>query len=162
MFSQADIGFATDVRRWFITFFSTTRWIINTFQVYKKLSLKNVTIDTYAWADTDKEDLSHGRFRFFGDTDIEIITDSNDISEVHLSSESNVKFIKMNGDLEIKYNIKSMDWTITIDGNGFVTKDIKGKLTGSMTVDPVRFIGSKKVNIYYSNLVTLIDVEITS
>tara|TARA_R110000803_G_scaffold38624_1_gene83552 strand:- start:102 stop:596 length:495 start_codon:yes stop_codon:yes gene_type:complete len=161
VYSQADIGFDTRVKKWFIQFLGNTRWFLNIHVISKNLELDNVIIDTYCWADTGDEQLTHGRFRFYeNDTKIKGNITSNNIDDVFISSKDKVKLIKFIGIPTIWYNIKKMTWTIKIGKHELITRDIKGSLTGNISTEPRCFIGTKKVIIYHSELVSLIDVEI--
>jgi hypothetical protein len=50
-----------------------------------------------------------------------------------------------------------MDWTITIDGQNYITRNIVGKVTGGLLNDRKRFVIEQPCTVMYSKQITLID-----
>ena len=161
-YNSCDVGFATDKRRWFVTFFSKTRWIRGAYEVAQKISLKNTTIDTYAWADQQNENLSHGRFRFYNvNTQIKG-TVNGDVENIEVSgSNPKLKFRHLKGIPTIWYSVKDMEWIIAINGEKLFTRDFKGNISGEFTKDPIRFVGNEEIDIYYHYTITLLDADLS-
>lgn len=124
-----------------------------------KLSLKDVLCDTYAFP--DNADVSHGRLRFYDGNQIETKGDSGYFGETNVtgSSPDPITFMEMQGDFELKYNVKSMDWTISMKDSNYITRNVIGKLTGQFDDLPIRF-KMKNARILYSTMITLINVNL--
>ena len=162
MGSQFDLGFDTGKKLWFIEASGPTRWKNSTFYVKNaNINFENVMCDGYGWGDPRSPDISHMRFRFYGGNKIETHGDESVLDELSVKGAPNkFYFQEMFGNLVlIKAVLPSMEWEIDIDGNKYITKDIKGPLTGTLMKNKLRFI-LKDVRLLYSNLVTLINPEL--
>src|SRR5579872_4468512 len=107
------------------------RWILGSLHVRGEVRLKNVVIDGFTWPDQNAR-ISHGRFRFYEEN--KVATEGHgtyaDHIEVTGPSAEDVAFTEFR-DVEpvVKYNVKTMDWTIIIGNQRYVSKNIVGKIT---------------------------------
>jgi len=155
---QNDIGFNTELRKWFISTWSATRWQKGLFYIANQgLNLKNVTIDTYSYPDQNNREISHGRLRFYEGSDMTMHANGNDFDSVNIQGKTAVvDFEKISSSkTRIKYNINDMTWTIEADGKNYVTKDIRGKISGTFLETPIRFEFKEPVEFLYSPLIAL-------
>ena len=162
MGSQFDLGFDTGKKLWFIEASGPTRWKDSTLYVKDaNINLDHVMCDGYGWGDPRSPDISHMRLRFYGGNKIESHGEESVLEEANITGPQNkFNFIEMKGNLVlIKAILPSMEWEIDVDGNKFITKDIKGPLSGTIMKNRLRFV-LKNVRLLYSNLVTLIDPEL--
>jgi hypothetical protein len=121
------------------------------------IKLKNVIVDTYAWKHEKYSNASQGRLRFFDDTcTIEkhgAIADS-----ILVEGESEFTFTLLPlGDIEVKFNLEDMDWTITINNKDYITRNFSGKVNGGLLNDRKRFVIKQPASVLYSKEITLIN-----
>jgi hypothetical protein len=159
MGSQTDVGFNTVIKMWFLQFMDELRWILGSMHVKNELRLKDVVIDGFTWPDSNTRG-SHGRFRFFEENKVAIEghgTFADHIDVTGPSSEA-IPFTEFkNVEPVVKYNLKTMDWTIIIGGQRYVSKNIVGKITTrSLSKEPIVAI-LEPCHILYSEIVTLIN-----
>jgi hypothetical protein len=157
--TQTDIGFETGKKLWYIESFTNTRQFLGVQLVEdSNIVLDNVDIDTYSWAHDKYSNASNGRLRFYDDTCT--ITKRGAIADsVYIKgSEDNFNFNKLpKGDIEVKYNLETFDWTLTIDGMDYITRNFNGKISGKLLKERKRFVISNPESVLYSKGVTLID-----
>lgn len=161
MKEKFEIGYEVGLKKWFLQSWSKNRW--NRGQVIVKdscIRLNNVVCDTYSWADSHNELLSHGRFRFYSGNDIIIKQNDSIADSIHIKGKEKLEFKKYNVKKALlKYNISSMSWTILFDDKELETCDIKGVINVEAMEDPIRVI-LYDVEILYSWLVTLINCKL--
>lgn len=159
MGSQTDIGFNTVIRMWFLQFMDELRWILGSMHVRHEMRLKNVIIDGFTWPDANAR-TSHGRFRFYEENKVHIEGQGTfaDSIDVIGPDGKDVPFFEFKSvDAVAKYNLKTMDWTIIINNQHYVSKNIIGKITTvSLSKEPIVAI-LERSNILYSPIVTLIN-----
>ena len=159
MASQTDIGFNTVIRMWFLQFMDELRWILGNMHVRHEVRLKNVVIDGFTWPDSNAR-TSHGRFRFYEENKVQMEVQGTyaDSIDVVGPNERDVQFVEFNGvNAVVKYNVKTMDWTIIINDQRYVSKNIIGKITTvSLSKEPIVAI-LERSNILHSQIVTLIN-----
>jgi len=159
MGSQTDIGFNTVVKMWFVQFMDELRWILGSMHVRNEVRLRNVVVDGFTWPDPNAR-TSHGRFRFYEENKVSseghgTFADAIDITGPDRAAVPFVEF--RNVAPIVKYNIKTMDWTIVIDGQPYVSKNIVGKITTrSMSKEPI-VAELEPSDVLYSHIVTLIN-----
>lgn len=161
--TQTDIGFDTTKKLWFLQSFTDNRQFLG-LQLVKdsNMTLDKVLCDTYAWPANpqtgESPTISHGRFRFSeGDIDIK----RND------AIAQSIKITGLNPILQfmeftpkkiiVQYNLPSMDWTLEMDGNKFVTMNLVGILTGTLMKEKLRFVIEEPDSVLYSNAITIIN-----
>lgn len=156
--TQTDIGFATDRKLWYVKSWTNNRQFLGVQMVKNSnITLKNVIADTYAWAHEKYADASNGRLRFFDDP-VTIEKKGAIADSIVVEGDSDFVFIQLpHGDIEVKFNLSDMDWTITIDGVDYVTRNFVGKMTGGMLNERKRFVISQPESVLYSSDVTLIN-----
>lgn len=163
--SHTDIGFETNKKQWFAEFKDKMRWISGYSMIKYEgtLFLKDVLFDTYQWNDPVNHDNSHGRMRVFGKPTRTSKGNEDVLDElifIGTGDNTTIKFEEVKADnIEIKYNLKDMTWTILADGRTFVTKDITGIISGNFTTNPIRF---KSINCVFlhSWLITLFNLNL--
>jgi hypothetical protein len=157
MSSQSDIGYNTVVRMWFVQFMDELRWILGSMHVRNEVRLKNVVVDGFTWPDPNTR-TSHGRFRFYEEN--KVATEGHgtfaDAIDITGPDPGAVSFVEFRGVQPIvKYNVKTMDWTIVIGEQRLVSKNIVGKITTrSMSKDPIVAV-LEPCDILYSGIITL-------
>lgn len=163
-YGQIDIGFATDVKNWFLQELTKTRWFKQVLHIKGEMKVENVTFDTYMWADQNNKQISHGRFRCYENNteisgDVKGMTANNVLVK---GTNPKLKFTHFKTKYSIWYDVKNMEWNILLDGTKYVTKDFKGNITGIFTKDPIAFVCEDETDIYYSGMVTLIDADLNT
>ena len=125
------------------------------------VNLENVMCDGYGWGDVRTPEISHMRLRFYGGNKIEAHGEESILDEINVKGPPNkFYFQEMFGNtVLIKAILPSMEWEIDVDGNKYITKDIKGYLTGTLMKNKLRFV-LKNTRLLYSNLVTLVNPEL--
>jgi len=158
---QTDIGYDTGKKLWFLAFRTKNRWDLGMqFVQNANIKLKKVMADTVCWFDSQNQEVSHGRLRFYDDNDVS----SHGLpipEEVNISGKSEkLTFSKVVAkEITIKYVINGMMWEIDADGTKYLTRDLKGCMDCTFTSEPVRmkmhntvFLHSTLVSIFGSNL----------
>jgi hypothetical protein len=162
MGSQTDIGFNVVVRMWFVQFMDELRWILGSMHVRNEMRLKNVVIDGFTWPDQTAR-TSHGRFRFYEENKVASEGHGTfaDSIEVTGPNRDAVPFVEFrNVEPTVKYNIKTMDWSVVIGGQSYVSKNIVGKVTTkSMSKEPIVAM-LEPCDVLYSPIVTLINCDL--
>lgn len=117
--------------------------------------------DTYAWPDVNSEAISHGRLRFYGGSKIVTKGEQAVMDEISITGKDNkFNFIELDGkEVIIRYRLNAMDWELDVDGTLLYTRDLKGKMTGTLLKKRLRFV-IHNVHLLYSNIVTLFDPEL--
>jgi hypothetical protein len=156
--SQTDIGFETVRKLWYIKSWTNNRQFLGVQMVRNSnIRLKNVIADTYAWAHEKYADASNGRLRFFDDP-VTIVKTGAVADSIVVEGDSDFVFTKLPaGDVEVKFNLLDMDWTITINGTDYVTRNFVGKMTGRMLNERKRFVIELPSSVLHSKEVTIID-----
>lgn len=162
MKGKFEIGFEVGLKKWFVQSWSKNRW--NRGQIIVKdscIKLDNVICDTYSWADSHNELLSHGRLRFYEGNDITIKQNEAIANSIHVEGKDKLNFTKYHSKKALlKYNISSMSWTLILDdGKELETCDIKGIINVEVTDEPIRAV-LFDVEILYSWFVTLINCNL--
>ena len=162
MGSQTDIGFNTVIGMWFLQFMDELRWILGSMHAREEVRLKNVVFDGFTWPDPNTRS-SHGRFRFYEENKVHIEgqgTFADTIDVVGPSAEE-VAFTEFRDvDSVVKYNVKTMDWTIIIGDQRYISKNIMGKITTkSLSTKPIVAV-LERSTILYSSIVTLINCRL--
>lgn len=161
--TQTDIGFDTGKLLWFIMSFTDNRIFLGQ-QLVKdgNIKLDRVLCDSYAWGPNvnggESPTISHGRLRFSeGKVDIErsdAIAESIKITGMA----DKLQFMEFNPSIiRVQYNIPSMDWTLEMDGNKYVTMNLVGVLSGDLAKEKKRFVIEKPQSVLYSNAITIIN-----
>jgi hypothetical protein len=164
MGSQTDIGFNTVVKMWFVQFMDELRWVLGSMHVRNEVRLKNVVVDGFTWPDPNAR-TSHGRFRFYDEN--RVATEGHgtfaDSIAVTGPSPDAVSFVEFrNVEPIVKYNVKSMDWTIQIGDQKYVSKNLVGKIsTRSMSKEPIVAV-LEPCDVLHSSIVTLINCDLQS
>ncbi len=157
---QTDIGFNTGLKKWFIQGMNDSRHVLG--QVHLKdsnITLKNVVCDTYAWADQQQDGLTHGRLRYYDGTKQEIQGTSALAESVKIEGDMQpFKFVKLHGKAILKYNIQNLSWSLIIDGNEYITKNIVGKISGTTQKDKIRFLIDES-DFLFNTYITLINMD---
>jgi len=159
--SQFDIGFNTGMKKWFVQGYSATRFTTAIHHLAdSNLKLVNTMCDTYSWPDGQNPQITHGRLRFYSDAKQEIKA-KGDLADSYTVTGPNepFKFLKLHGKTVLKYNIPTMTWSFTIDGNEYTTKNIVGKITGEAEKERIRF-DVEESDIYFNSYITLIGAEL--
>lgn len=162
MGSQIDLGYDLKTKCWFLNMMDELRWNVGSMSVKKNnLTLKDVLCDTYSFPDQN-ERTSHGRLRFYDGHQINSkgTASFHDSIEVEGPNSDPLKFISFDGPAILRYNPKSYDWSIEVDGNSYTTKNIVGKLTGKCEDDPKIVFKMENCKILYSTMVTLINTNL--
>ena len=159
MTSQTDIGFNTIIKMWFLQFMDELRWILGSMHVRQEVRLKNVVIDGFTWPDPNAR-TSHGRFRFYEENKVHIKGQGTfaDSIDVIGPDGGDVPFVEFQGvEAVVKYNLKTMDWTIIINGQRYVTRNLVGKITTRLlSKEPIVAV-LERSNVLYSPIVTLVN-----
>lgn len=161
--TQTDIGFDTGKKLWFIQSWTDNRIFLG-LQLVKdsNIKLNNVLCDTYAWAPNtqagESATTSHGRFRF-SEGDIEIKRDDAIAQSIKIKGlNDTLQLIEFNPNkIIVQYNLPSMDWTLDMDGNRFITMNLVGVLTGSLLKEKLRFVIENPKSVLYSSAITIIN-----
>jgi hypothetical protein len=159
MGSQTDVGFNTIIRMWFLQFMDELRWILGSMHCRNELQLKNVVVDGFTWPDQNAR-TSHGRFRFYEENKVNIEGHGTHADRIDVTGPNAepIPFTEFK-DVEpvVKYNLKTMDWSIIIGNQRYTSKNIVGKITTrSMSKEPIVAI-LEPCTILYSEIVTLIN-----
>jgi hypothetical protein len=156
--SQTDIGFDTGKELWYIRSLTDNRQFLGA-QMVKNANIKlvDVIVDTYAWAHEKYANASQGRLRFFDDKCI--IEKHGAIADsILVEGDSEFAFVQLPfGDIEVKFNLPTMDWTITIHGQDYITRNFAGKVTGGLLTERKRFVIEHPRTVMYSKDITLIN-----
>ena len=162
MGSQTDIGFNTVVKMWFVQFMDELRWVLGSMHVRNEVRLKNVVVDGFTWPDPNTR-MSHGRFRFYDENKVASEGHGTfaDSIEVTGPSRDAVSFLELrNVEPTVKYNVKTMDWTLLIGDQRYVSKNIVGKIsTKTMSKEPIVAV-LEPCDILYSSIVTLVNCDL--
>jgi hypothetical protein len=156
--TQTDIGFETARKLWYIESLTDNRQFLGV-QLVKdsNIQLDNVIVDTYAWKHEKYSNASNGRLRFFDDP-VTIVKTGAIADSIVVEGDSDFVFTKLPaGDVEVKFNLESMDWTITIDGEDYVTRNFAGKISGGLINDRKRFVIKQPESVLHSMEMTLIN-----
>jgi hypothetical protein len=155
---QTDIGFETGKKLWYIESHTNNRQFLGV-QLVKdsNIVLDKVIVDTYAWKHEKYQNASQGRLRFFDDRCT--IEKSGSIADsVLVEGDSDFLFAQLpHGDIELRFNLEDMDWTIAIDGQDYITRNIVGKVSGGLLKERKRFVMRSPRVVLYSKEVTLIE-----
>jgi hypothetical protein len=155
---QTDIGFETGKKLWYIESFTDNRQFLGV-QLVKdsNIRLDNVVVDTYAWKHEKYANASQGRLRFFDDR-CTIAKHGSIADSILVEGDSEFLFTKLpHGDIEVKFNLEDMDWTITIEGVDYVTRNFVGRVNGRLLNERKRFVVTQPESVLYSKDVTLIN-----
>jgi hypothetical protein len=159
MGSQTDVGFNTIIKMWFLQFMDELRWILGSMHVSKELRLKNVIVDGFTWPDQNAR-TSHGRFRFYEENKVVMEGHGTfaDNIDVIGPEAGDIQFVEFkNVEPVVKYNLKTMDWSIFIGSQRYVSKNIVGKIsTKQLSKEPI-VAALEPCHILYSGIVTLIN-----
>lgn len=161
--TQTDIGFDTVKKLWFIQSFTDNRQFLG-LQLIQDANLKldKVLCDSYAWGANaqagESVTMSHGRLRF-SEGKIDIDRTDAIAKAVTIKGENPViQFMEMTPKkIIIQFNLPSMDWTLEMDGNKYITMNLVGILTGGLMKDKLRFIIESPKSVLYSNAITIIN-----
>jgi hypothetical protein len=156
--TQTDIGFETSKELWYIESFSDNRQFLGVQLVRgANIRLEDVIVDTYAWKHEKYANASQGRLRFFDD--ICTIEKHGAIADsILVEGASDFVFTRLPaGDIEVKFNLESMDWTLTIGGIDYVTRNFAGKVSGGLLSDRKRFVIEQPESVLHSKDITIIN-----
>jgi hypothetical protein len=163
--SQTDIGFETAKMLWYIKSFTDNRQFLGA-QLVKdaQIRLEDVIVDTYAWAHDKYVDASEGRLRFF-DNPCTIEKSGGLADSVLVEGDEDFAFTKLPaGDIEIQFNLPTMDWTLHLNGQEHITRNLVGKVTGGLLHDNPggvpsrkRFVIEQPESVLYSKDITIIN-----
>jgi hypothetical protein len=155
---QTDIGFETGKKLWYIESFTNNRQFLGVQLVNdSNIKLNDVIVDTYAWKHEKYANASQGRLRFFDDR-CTIEKQGSIADSILVEGDSDFVFTQLpHGDIEVKFNLADMDWTITIDGVDYVTQNFAGKVTGGLLNDRKRFVIEQPRTVMYSKQITIIN-----
>jgi hypothetical protein len=159
MGSQTDIGYNVVIKMWFLQFMDELRWILGSMHIRQELRLKNVIIDGFTWPDPNAR-TSHGRFRFYEEnkTVMEGHGTFADTLDVIGPDAADIPFIEFkNVEPVVKYNLKTMDWTVIIGNQPYVSKNIVGKITTKQFSKEPIVAMLEPCHVLYSSIVTLIN-----
>jgi len=159
--TQTDIGFDTQKKLWYIESQTDNRQNLGAQLVLDaNINLQNVIVDTYAWKHDRELTSSHGRVRFFDNDQCTINKKSAVADSIDIKGESsNFDFhnFGVGQDVILKFNLPTMDWTITIAGNDYITKNIAGNVNAKIRKDKLRFIIKRPKSVLYSQVITIIN-----
>lgn len=120
-------------------------------------------VDTYSWNEPNNPELTHGRLRCYPNrADIVMKQSDGKMDEITLTGKAPMKFTKFFAkNLEIKYDIKTMNWHLIIDDKEMlVTRTFIGQIdTKKFTDNPIR-IYLENVELLFSWAVTLINTPL--
>lgn len=159
MAGQTDVGFNTIIKMWFLQFMDELRWILGSLHVRRELRLKNVIVDGFTWPDLNAR-TSHGRFRFYEEN--KVVTEGHgtfaDTIDVTGPEGDAIPFREFrNVEVTVKYNLKTMDWSIMIGDEVFASKNLVGKITSkSFSKEPIICV-LEPCDVLHSHIVTLIN-----
>jgi len=156
--TQTDIGFDTGRKLWYIESSTDNRQFMGVQLVHdSNIKLDNVIIDSYAWRHEKYPDASQGRIRFFDDT-CTISKHGSVADSILVEGDKDYTLKKLpEGNVYIRFNLPTMDWTLKVQDKEYVTRNFSGKIDGELLKNTKRFMIFNPKSVLYSKEITLIN-----
>jgi hypothetical protein len=162
--TQTDIGRDFEKGLWYLEGRTDNRVTLGAQLVDNgNINLENVMVDSISWGPVkgDSIDKSHGRMRIYDGNECTMERTYAIADRFDIKGASDGFFFKQlqkhEDDLIIKFNLKSMDWTLTIGNESLITKNYAGNISGTINDEDFTFIVTKPKSVLYSQMITLIN-----